>query len=103
MLELGREAPLDVRPDLGPEAEQQASVARSLQVPRGHRERERSPCERDCDVGAEFEPLGAERGLEQREERIVLALERPHRVEAETLTALRLGANALEWNFPQRG
>ena len=85
MVELGGEAALDVGPHLGAQPEHQPAAARRLQIPCAVRHREGGTRERHCDVRPDPEPFGHERGLEQREERVVARLDRPERVEPDPL------------------
>ena len=73
---LHREPLLDVRLDLRAEPEVEAAARRELQVVRRLRERHRVAGERDHDRGRELHALGVLGREQQREERVVLALER---------------------------
>lgn len=81
------EPALDVRTDLGAEAEHEPAAGQTLEVPARVGGLHHAPRERDRDPGAEADARRRPRRERQRQERVVVGLGREHAVDAQRLGA----------------
>lgn len=83
------ESALDVRPDLGAEAEHEPALGQALEVPAGVGGLHHAPREGDRDPGTELDPRRGPGRKRQRQERVVVGLGREDAVDAQRLGSRR--------------